>query len=352
MSADHEIELDGEPGAALELVALQEPGLRIEHLELLEVAVQQHVLPGDQHVVEHEDGVVLVEARRQRIVERRPHHARRHLVGGAAEQLDAGRVHRRDEHHRQVGIVDRHGGVLAEEIVMGQRRGGRHHLGARHVDAGIGLLLDGDEHVLDLVGGARAVDRRIDDGVVHEQHVLLRAPVPGLGVVGELSVERVIGPERVHQRGLVVGRAPHPAVAHARPGRDGVALADHVVARMRHPEIFVGIAARAGVGRRGEHVLALGIVQRVVEPGDRAGGIAEGRMRGDVGHPLAVDVDLAPVAQAFEIFGAGERPRLGADRILGFHAAHRPAPVLRPVAAKLAGPHAVSMRRVSLRDSS
>ena len=67
---------------------------------------------------------------------------------------------------------DRHRGVLAEEIVVRDRRRGRHHLGARHVDAGVGLLLDGDEHVLDLVGRLGAVDRRIDDGVVHEQDVV------------------------------------------------------------------------------------------------------------------------------------------------------------------------------------
>ena len=38
-------------------------------------------------------------------------------------------------------------------------------------------------------------------------------------------------------------------------------------------------------------VLVLGVVQRVVEPGHHARGVAEGRMRGDVLDPLAVDVD-------------------------------------------------------------
>ena len=284
--------------------------------------MQQHVLPGDERVVEHEDRIVLVEARRQRIVVGRAHDARHHLVGGAAEQLHARRVHRRDEHHRQVGIVDRHRRVLAEEIVVRQRRRGRDHLGAGDIDAGVGLLLDGDEDVLHLVGGAGAVDRRIDDGVVHEQDVFLRAAIPALRVVGELSVELVIGAERVHQRRLVVGRAPHPAVGHARPGRDGVALADHVLARARDAEEFVGVAAGAGIGRPGQHGLALGIVQRVVEPRDRARGIAERRMRGDVLDPLAVDIDLAPVAQACEIFRAGERPPRRSDCVLGLHAAH------------------------------
>ena len=284
--------------------------------------MQQHVFPGNEDIVEHEDRVVLVEARRQRIVERRAHHARRHLVGGAAEQFHARRIHRRDEHHREIGVVQRHGGVLAEEIVMRQRRRGRHHLGAGHIDAGIGVFLDGDVDVLDLIDRLGAIDRRIDDGVIHEQHVLLRAPVPGLRVVGELAVEIVIGAERVHQRRLVVRRAAHPAVGHARPVRDGVALRDQFLARARGAEEFVGEAARAGVGRRGQQRLGLLVVQRVVEPRDRARGIAERRMRGDVLDALAIDVDFAAVAQAFEIFRAGERPPFGVDGVLGFDPVH------------------------------
>ena len=91
--------------------------------------------------------------------------------------------------------------------------------------------------------------------------------------------------------------------------RDGVALADQVLARMRDAEELVGEGARAGVGRAGQHVLLLWIVQRVVEPRDGARGVAERRMRGDVLDPLAVDIDLAAVAQAVEILLAGERPR-------------------------------------------
>ena len=91
--------------------------------------------------------------------------------------------------------------------------------------------------------------------------------------------------------------------------RDGVALADQVLARMRDAKELVGEGARAGVGRAGQHVFLLGVMQRVIEPGDGARGIAEGRMRGDVLDPLAVDIDLAAVAQAFEVFLAGERPR-------------------------------------------
>ena len=70
-----------------------------------------------------------------------------------------------------------------------------------------------------------------------------------------------------------------------------------LVERLRRLEEGVRHAAIAGVGRQQELVLALGVVQRVVEARDHARGVAEGRMRGDVLDALAVDVDLAIVAQ-------------------------------------------------------
>jgi hypothetical protein len=45
-------------------------------------------------------------------------------------------------------------------------------------------------------------------------------------------------------------------------------------------------------------------------------------MGGDVVDALALDIDLAAVAQALEIFGAGERPVLAGDDVLGLRFAH------------------------------
>ena len=72
-----------------------------------------------------------------------------------------------------------------------KRRFGTVELASRDVEfvarASVALIDDsfasaftGADHllVLDLVGRLVAVDRRIDDGVVHEQHVVLRALVP------------------------------------------------------------------------------------------------------------------------------------------------------------------------------
>src|SRR5262249_32473794 len=52
------------------------------------------------------------------------------------------------------------------------------------------------------------------------------------------------------------------------------------------------------------------VVQGIEQPRHHARGVAEGRMRGHVLHPLAVDVDGAIVAQRIEIFGSGLRGRL------------------------------------------
>src|SRR6516162_6998013 len=57
----------------------------------------------------------------------------------------------------------------------------------------------------------------------------------------------------------------------------------------------------------GRELLARGrIVQRVVEPRDRARGVAKRGMLGDVADPLAVEIDLAAVAKAREVLLAGQ----------------------------------------------
>ena len=100
---------------------------------------------------------------------------------------------------------------------------------------------------------------------------------------------------------------------------DGVPLRSEFLARARGTEEFVGVAARSGVGRPGENVLGLGVVQRVVEPRDRARGIAERGMGGHVLDALAIDVDVTSITQAGEIFRARERSAFGGNEVLGLH---------------------------------
>ena len=208
--------------------------------------MHQHVFPRHQHVIEHKDRVVFVEPARQRIVERRANGGRDLFIRVAAEQFYARRVHRHHEHDREISVVGRGRRVLAEKIVVGDRRRGRDDLGAGHDHAGIGFLLDRDVDVLDLAGRAPAIDRRVDDRVVHEQHRFLRPLVPGARIAGELAVILGVGAERVHQRRLVVRRAAHPAIGQPRPFGDRDLLRLQLRRRARDAEIAMRKAGRAG----------------------------------------------------------------------------------------------------------
>ena len=66
------------------------------------------------------------------------------------------------------------------------------------------------------------------------------------------------------------------------------------------------VAAGAGVGRCGQHVPGLGGVQRIVELGGGGCRVAESGMRGHVLHALAINIDLAPVAQGFQELRSGK----------------------------------------------
>lgn len=61
----------------------------------------------------------------------------------------------------------------------------------------------------------------------------------------------------------------------------------------------MGVAAAAGIGAPAQGILHLRFVQRIVQLSDGGRGITEGRMRGDVFHALAVNINFAAILQAF-----------------------------------------------------
>ena len=294
--------------AAVQQRARQEACLREEVVGLVHVAVAEHVLPGHQHPVEDEHRVVFVDAGGQGIVEGAAHYGRGHLVGRPTDQLHARRAGRDHEDRGEVLIADGDQSMVGDERVVGQHRAGRHHLGAGDNDACIRLLLHVAADITHLLRRAVAIHRRMDDGVVDERHPLLGEAVPALRVLLPGMVKLGVSAERAKERGLVVGRATEPAIADARPFGDGIAAGDRLLDRLRALEIGVRHAAVAGVGRHQQLVLVLGVVQRVVEPSQHARGVAESGVCGDVLDPLAVDVDLAPVAQRFQELGTGHGP--------------------------------------------
>ena len=70
----------------------------------------------------------------------------------------------------------------------------------------------------------------------------------------------------------------------------------------------MGVAAGTRIRGASQDVVGSGVVQRIVQPGDHARGVAEGRVGGHVFDPFAVDPDLTPVTQALQVFA----PREGA----------------------------------------
>ena len=99
------------------------------------------------------------------------------------------------------------------------------------------------------------------------------------------------------RRGEVVRRAAHEAAGQLGPGLQRLAPLHHLGVVARHLPGAVDAAVRAV--RRERHqldVFRLGL--EVVEHRRRLHGIAEGRMLGDVGDELAVDIDRAAVLAA------------------------------------------------------
>ena len=70
---------------------------------------------------------------------------------------------------------------------------------------------------------------------------------------------------------------------------------------------LMGVASGTSVrGTRQDGVVSR-VVQRVVQAGEHARRVAEGRVGGEIFDTFAVDPDLARTAQAFQVLCAGER---------------------------------------------
>ena len=186
---------------------------------LFEVAVDEQVLPRHQHLVHDEDGVVLVQPRGERIVERTAHRRRHQLVRRAADELHAASIHRDHREDRQLGLAERGRAIKADEIVMGQRRAGRDDLGAADDHAGVGFFFDVREDVGHFVGRFAAVGGRIDNRVIEKQAFLLRLAIPSERVLLIGRVELRVGAQRAGEARLVVGRSADPSVGDLSPTR-------------------------------------------------------------------------------------------------------------------------------------
>ncbi|CAB5067598.1 unannotated protein [freshwater metagenome] len=288
--------------------------------------VHEDVLPRDEHLVEHEDRVVLVQPARQWVVKWAAGNSRLELEGVAADQFDPGCVHRRCAHD-SVRLVPHRQSVVGDEVVVRECRAGCDHLRTRHDEAVVGLFLDVHANPRRLVGGQVAVHGRVDDCVVPVWNGLLRlfVPVQRVGLVR--GVELAVGAEGAEERRLVVGRPTHPSMDEALPAGDGVTAADEVLHRPGNLEEPMRTAAAPGVGLGGEDVPGGWVVQCVVHRRDGPHAVAERRVRGDVLDPLTLEVHRAAVAQALDVLGARVRTTCGGRGRLTLGCCHVDPPV-------------------------
>jgi hypothetical protein len=264
-----------------------------------EVLVDEDVLPGHEHVVEHDQRVRLVEARGQRIVE---HAGRGAGVGPSSVQLEAGRV---------VGYDYRDGVVLVagaqrqdhrDEHPVRHHAAGGEHLRPANDDAAVALGRRArvQEGLRLLVGGLCPVDRRLHDGVAEIEILVGRLRVEAQQVVGELLAvageELRRAGEAGEEGGDVIGRAAEEAIRGVGPALDRLPPGGEVLARARHQPGLVDGPAVARRGIRHQRPIRR-IVGDVVEVGERAYGGGEGRVIGDVLDTLAVEEHRAAIAQ-------------------------------------------------------
>ena len=163
----------------MQVVAAEEARGAVKGVGLLDIAVDEHVLPGDEGIIEEQHGVVLVEAARQGMVEWADGLV---LVGGAAEEFGALRVHVGNEDEGEVlglAFLQIGGAVLRHERGVGDRRAGRQHLGAADDDAVVLLLDDVDKDVGHLVNRLLAIDGRVDQDMIQEERARGEFLVPG-----------------------------------------------------------------------------------------------------------------------------------------------------------------------------
>ena len=256
-------------------------------------AVDEHAVPGHQHVVEDRDAVHLLEAAAERMIEARPRQRRHRL---AADEREPRRV-ARDPEDEPVGVVaGRHAAERDHRDFLRDRRHGAEHLRAAHDDA-VGRLPHAaqvQERLFLLGRRLRPVDLRVDQHVGEEEVVLADVLVVARGILAEARAaareavrhQMPARDELVHE----VGPAAHEAEVVIRAQLEVLALLHEVFARVGHQERRRhGLAARRR--RVGHHVAVRRIHLHVVLLGDGADRLLEERLRGDVGDATAAEED-------------------------------------------------------------
>ena len=195
----------------------------------------------------------------------------------------------------------------AQQKVVGEGSAGAQHLRAADDDAAIGLLADarGKIRLGLLVRTLGAVDLRLDDRVGNIQMIVARLLVELGHMVAKLpavTCEDLRGTGEAREKaGDMIRRATHEAIGGVRPPADHRAALPQILDGTGH---HVAAQHRLARLRRGVgHLVAL-LGGQIIESGDGARSRRKRGMPGDIADPLAVEVDLSPVTQAFQVVHA------------------------------------------------
>ncbi|ODU87195.1 MAG: hypothetical protein ABT00_08390 [Bordetella sp. SCN 68-11] len=291
----HQLQLDQAPHRRLLRRELPNRRPAVHAVGQLHILVDEHPVPGHQHVVEHQQGIGLLEAAGQRmlvvildqsLLERRP-----------GDLAQARRRQRQRERDRVAFVARLEHGQAVDQHLVGDRPHGRQHAGAPHdqafvgfadhaqVEVGLGLL----------VRGLGPVVLRCDERVRQEQvvvahvldvaHEVVLVPRAGLAEIVPAVEER--GQHGVHE----IGRAAQQPESLFGHGFEGRPPDPQVLLGLGH-EKGRGAGLPAGIRGRGQNLGVLRIRLQVVQPGDLPGGTAEGRMPRHILDALPLDPDL------------------------------------------------------------
>ncbi len=270
----------------------------------LGVAVEQHILPRDQHIVEDDDGIDLVEAVREGVILGRGAAGK----AGAADELQP----------RAAKIANKSNGIVGQRVIapIGDGRlgegligigGGGFILGAAHHDAGIGFAHHMQQHVRVLIlRRLRAVALRIGIGG-HVKRVCFQDLADmGFDIAGKLRVD-------LGQHVLPVEQRPH--LAHrlvADAGDDAAHVFQHGIGGAAlGPPIPLRIGKRIAyridfaVFRDSHHLARGRVMGHVVDAGADVDQRLEHRMRGHIGDLLAIHIDEPAIADRVNVLCAG-----------------------------------------------
>ena len=117
-----QIQLDSQASASLQTTpVIKASGLHIG-IALRQITIRQYVFPGHKYIIKNEGSIILVEATGKGVVEGCTQQTRCHFIRRAADQFDAGSIHRNNTDQGELFLFDKTDSITGNQAVIAQRR--------------------------------------------------------------------------------------------------------------------------------------------------------------------------------------------------------------------------------------